>query len=46
MYYLIINGVKVAENSDFDVLQDMVDANCEGFVVEAKDWNANFGGKN
>ena len=39
MYYLIIGGEKVAENSDFDVLQDMADANGGGFVVEAKDWN-------
>jgi hypothetical protein len=39
MYYLIINGVKVAENTDFDKLVDMADENGGGFVVEAKDWN-------
>lgn len=39
MYYLIINGEKVAENTDFDKLQEMADSEMEGFVVEASDWN-------
>ena len=40
MFYLIVNGEKVAENTDFDVLQERADAEMEGFVVSAEDWNA------
>ena len=40
MYYLIINNEIAAENTDFDVLQDRADAEMEGFVVSAEEWNA------
>lgn len=40
MYYLIIDNKIVAENTDFDVLQERADAEMEGFVVSAEDWNA------
>lgn len=40
MYYLIINGEKVDANQDFDKLQEKVDSEMEGFVVDAKDWEA------
>jgi hypothetical protein len=38
MYCLIVGTEKVAENVDFDKLQDMADENMEGSVVLLSDW--------
>jgi hypothetical protein len=39
LYHLIIGGEIRESNTDFDFLQDKVDAEMEGFVVAASDWN-------
>ena len=39
-YYLIINNEVAVSSNDFDSLVSLKDATMKGFVVEAKDWNA------
>ena len=37
-YYRIVGGREVAKSNNFDKLQDLCDAEMEGFVIEAKDY--------